>query len=83
MNTTAIGLNQPNDLIHQINDKFIPNYITKNDIGWKASNSLFALYFGTNDIERTYKQQDLNVNVAVIESYLGQLNKVWHVCDKN
>ena len=79
VNTTAIGQNQPIDLIHQINERFIPNYVTKNDIGWNASNSLFALYFGTNEVDRTYKQQDLRINVAVFDSYLGQLNKVWHV----
>ncbi|KAL8836324.1 MAG: hypothetical protein Q9176_006385 [Flavoplaca citrina] len=83
VNTTAIGQNQPIDLIHQIDDRFIPNYVTKNDIGWNASNSLFALYFGTNEVDRTYKQQDLRINVAVFDSYLGQLNKLYELGARN
>ncbi|KAL8851753.1 MAG: hypothetical protein Q9221_003363 [Calogaya cf. arnoldii] len=75
VNTTAIGQNQPIDLVHQITDRFIPNYVTKNEVGWNASNSLFNLWFGTNDVDRTYNQQNVLINHAVFESYLGQLEK--------
>ncbi|KAL8996686.1 MAG: hypothetical protein Q9169_003858 [Polycauliona sp. 2 TL-2023] len=83
VNTTAIGQNQPIDLIHQIDNRFIPNYVRQNNVGWTASNSLFALLFGTNEVDRTYKQQDLRINVAVFESYLGQLNKLYELGARN
>ena len=76
MNTTAIGQNETVDLIHQISDRFVPNYVVQNKVGWNASNSLFSLFFGINDVDRTWKKQDLKINDAVISSYLEELNKV-------
>ncbi|KAL8673761.1 MAG: hypothetical protein Q9168_001822 [Polycauliona sp. 1 TL-2023] len=83
VNTTAIGQNQPIDLIHQIDDRFVPNYVDKNTCGWNASNSLFTLLFGTNEVDRTWNQQNLSINVAVFESFLGQLNKLYKLGARN
>ncbi|KAI4283444.1 MAG: hypothetical protein L6R38_002166 [Xanthoria sp. 2 TBL-2021] len=83
VNTTAIGQNQPIDLIHQISDRFVPNYVTQNTVGWNASNSLFALFFGINEVDRTWKQQDSRIKVAVFESYLRQLEKLYELGARN
>ncbi|KAL8646465.1 MAG: hypothetical protein Q9226_006844 [Calogaya cf. arnoldii] len=83
VNTTAIGQNQPIDLIHQITDRFVPNYVTKNEVGWNASNSLFVLWFGTNDVDRTYNQRNVLINVAVFKSYLRQLEKLYKLGARN
>ncbi|KAL8912141.1 MAG: hypothetical protein Q9171_002775 [Xanthocarpia ochracea] len=77
VNTTAIGQNETVDLIHQISDRFVPNYVVQNKVGWNASNSLFSLFFGINDVDRTWKKQDLKINDAIISSYLGELNKLY------
>ncbi|KAL8724706.1 MAG: hypothetical protein Q9166_007794 [cf. Caloplaca sp. 2 TL-2023] len=73
VNTTAIGQNETIDLVHQITDRFALNYVTQNTIEWNASNSLFSLFFGINDVDRSYKQQNLKINDAVFSSYLKQL----------
>ncbi|CAO1602009.1 hypothetical protein XANCAGTX0491_005645 [Xanthoria calcicola] len=83
INTTAIGQNQPIDLIHQISDRFVPNYVKQNLAGWNASNSLFVLFFGNNEVDRTWKQQDARINLAVFESYLGQLEKLYELGARN
>ncbi|KAL8819835.1 MAG: hypothetical protein Q9223_001810 [Gallowayella weberi] len=77
VNTTAIGQNQTVDLLHQIDTRFAPNYVTENIVGWNASNSLFSLFFGINDVDRSWRQQNSNISDAVFRSYLTQLEKLY------
>ncbi|KAI4241880.1 MAG: hypothetical protein L6R40_004279 [Gallowayella cf. fulva] len=77
VNTTAIGQNETIDLIHQINDRFAPNYVSQNTVGWNASNSLFSLFLGVNDVNRSWKQHNLQINDVVFSSYLQQLETLY------
>ncbi|KAL8856639.1 MAG: hypothetical protein Q9178_006795 [Gyalolechia marmorata] len=83
VNTTAIGQNETVDLIHQISDRFVPNYVVQNKVGWNASNSIFSLFFGINDVDRTWKKQDLKIKDVVISSYLEELNKLYESGARN
>ncbi|KAL8680461.1 MAG: hypothetical protein Q9186_003359 [Xanthomendoza sp. 1 TL-2023] len=77
VNTTVLGQNETVDLIQQIDTRFAPNYVTENTIGWNASNTLFSLFLGINDVDRSWRQQNSNISDAVFRSYLTQLEKLY------
>lgn len=64
------------DLVRQISDRFVPNYINKKSTTWTGSNSLFSLFFGINDVNRSFEKKDSKINDADFSSYLKQLNEV-------
>ncbi|KAL9581007.1 MAG: hypothetical protein Q9203_006076 [Teloschistes exilis] len=77
VNDTAVGGTSTADLVHQISDRFVPNYVHKNSVGWTSSNSLFSLFFGINDVNRSWNKRDLKINDAVFASYLNLLNQLY------
>ncbi|KAL8734434.1 MAG: hypothetical protein Q9181_003214 [Wetmoreana brouardii] len=77
VNDTALGSNSTADLVHQISDRFVPNYVRKNTIGWTSSNSLFTLFFGINDVNRSWNKRDLKINDEVFSSYLRLLDQLY------
>ncbi|KAL8660178.1 MAG: hypothetical protein Q9202_006774 [Teloschistes flavicans] len=77
VNDTAIGGTSTADLVHQISDRFVPNYVQKNSIGWTSSNSLFSLFFGINDVNRSWNKRDVKINDAVFSSYLNLLHQLY------
>lgn len=76
VNNTVLGVSSTADLVHQISDRFVPSYVRKNTAGWTSSNSLFALFFGINDVNRSWNKRNPKINDAVFSSYLNLLNSV-------
>ena len=63
------------DFIQQVNDEFIPDYVDK-DVPWTASNTLFATFFGINDVGNSYGQKNASLNADIITVYTAQLELV-------
>ncbi|KAL8832457.1 MAG: hypothetical protein Q9170_004868 [Blastenia crenularia] len=83
VNNTILGVESPADLIHQISDRFVPNYVLKHLSGWTSSNSLFSLFFGINDVNRSWSKRDSKINDAVFTSYLKLLNALYNFGARN
>ncbi|KAL8968015.1 MAG: hypothetical protein Q9183_002660, partial [Haloplaca sp. 2 TL-2023] len=73
----VFGIGGPGNLISQINDRFVPNYVLKNTVGWSASNSLFTLFFGINDVNQSWREKGQGNNDAIFSSYLEQLEALY------
>ncbi|KAL8944494.1 MAG: hypothetical protein Q9216_000404 [Gyalolechia sp. 2 TL-2023] len=76
VDSVPIGTLPTSDLVHQISDRFVPNYVTQNRTVWTASNSLFSLFFGVNDVNRSWDKKDAKINDAIFKTYLEQLNEL-------
>lgn len=83
VNNTVLGVNATNDLVHQISDRFVPNYVTNNAVGWISSNSLFSLFFGINDVNRSWSKRDPKINDAVFSSYSTLLDQLYQYGARN
>lgn len=64
------------DLVHQISGRFAPNYVNMESVGWTSSNALFSLFFGINDVNRSWNKQDGKVNEAIFSIYPKLLDSV-------
>ena len=76
VNNTVLGVDSTADLVHQVGDRFVPNYVKENTVGWNSSNSLFTLFFGVNDVNRSWNKRDPKINDAIFSSYLNLLDQV-------
>ncbi|KAL8947374.1 MAG: hypothetical protein Q9222_006340 [Ikaeria aurantiellina] len=83
VNDSALGATTTNDLVNQVTTKFKPNYSDKNTVGWTASNSLFTLFLGVNDVDRSWRQHDLKINDAVFASYTALLETLYTLGARN
>ncbi|KAL8687930.1 MAG: hypothetical protein Q9218_006033 [Villophora microphyllina] len=83
VNDTAIGGTSTADLVHQISDRFVPNYVRKNTVRWTPSNSLFTLFFGINDVNRSWNKRDPKFNDAVFTSYMNLLHQLYRYGARN
>ncbi|KAL8718509.1 MAG: hypothetical protein Q9225_004358 [Loekoesia sp. 1 TL-2023] len=83
VNNTVLGLSSTADLVHQVSDRFVPSYVRKNTAGWTSSNSLFALFFGINDVNRSWNKKNPKINDAVFSSYLNLLNSLYRYGARN
>ncbi|KAL8933777.1 MAG: hypothetical protein Q9211_005587 [Gyalolechia sp. 1 TL-2023] len=76
VNSTAVGANPASDLVHQISDRFVPNYVEKTTTVWTPSNSLFSLFFGINDVNHPWDKKDPKIHDAIFSTYLEQLDEL-------
>ena len=60
----------------QVNDEFVPYYSRNKTAGWTASNSLFAAFFGINDVGNSYYTQNATLNDAIFKVYSSLLDQV-------
>ncbi|KAL8987471.1 MAG: hypothetical protein Q9177_003320 [Variospora cf. flavescens] len=77
VNNTIFDIPDKNDLVHQISDRFAPKYANKEMVGWTSSNALFSLFFGINDVNRSWDKQDGKINDAVVSNYLTLLDSLY------
>ncbi|KAL8646968.1 MAG: hypothetical protein Q9210_005831 [Variospora velana] len=77
VNNTILGILHENDLVHQISDRFAPNYANQEMVGWTSSNALFSLFFGINDVNHSWDKQDRKINEAVVSNYLTLLDSLY------
>ncbi|KAL9597486.1 MAG: hypothetical protein Q9219_005119 [cf. Caloplaca sp. 3 TL-2023] len=83
VNNTILGLDSTADLVHQISHRFAPYYVRKRTSGWNSSDSLFILFLGLNDANRSWNKKDLRINDAVFSSYLRSLNQLYRYGARN
>ncbi|KAL8958855.1 MAG: hypothetical protein Q9193_004169 [Seirophora villosa] len=71
--------NEPGDadLVHQISGRFALNYANKDTVGWTSSNALFSLFFGINDVNRSWNKQDGKINEAIFNIYPKLLDSLY------
>ncbi|KAL8870591.1 MAG: hypothetical protein Q9174_003396 [Haloplaca sp. 1 TL-2023] len=74
---SVFGMGGPGNLVSQIKDRFVPNYVRKNTVSWSASNSLFTLFFGINDVNLSWKVRGQGNNDAIFSSYMEQLEALY------
>ena len=64
------------DFRQQINDEFIQYYVDKNTASWRPDNSLFAAFFGINDVNIPYGQRNATLNADIFVVYRGLIDQV-------
>ncbi|KAI4200958.1 MAG: hypothetical protein LQ346_002284, partial [Caloplaca aetnensis] len=77
VNNSILDVPTAADLVHQISDRFVPNYVTNNTVGWTGSNSLFSFFFGINDVNRSWKKRDGRIHDAIFSSYRQLLDSMY------
>ncbi|MCJ1415091.1 hypothetical protein MMC32_001421 [Xylographa parallela] len=72
------------DFIHQVDSEFLPVYGTKANVaGWTADNSLFAAFFGINDVGNSYGAQNDALNGQIFDIYLKLVNQLYAAGARN
>lgn len=62
--------------LSQVEKQFLPLYAADSQVSWNASNSLYTIFLGINDIINSYKQQNHSLNYDIIKSYEGLVGEV-------
>lgn len=83
VDATTLDKSNAFDLVRQISERFVPNYVSKNSTVWTGSNSLFSLFFGINDVNRSWEKRDSKIADAIFSSYLKQLNELHRLGARN
>ena len=60
----------------QVDNEFLPTYTSNSKVPWTASNTLFSLFFGINDVTNSYAECNDTINYDLIEAYQTLVNKV-------
>ncbi|MCJ1250433.1 hypothetical protein MMC30_007661 [Trapelia coarctata] len=71
------------DFRQQVNDEFIPYYVQKNTTSWTSDNSLFAFFFGINDINISYGGRNATLNGDIFVVYRGLVDQLYSVGARN
>ena len=64
------------DFRHQISDTFIPHYVEDPLASWMPATSLFAVFFGINDISNSYHKGNKTVHALIFQTYATLMNQV-------
>lgn len=64
------------DFRQQVNDEFIRYYVQKNTSSWTPDNSLFAFFFGINDVNISYPQRNTTLNGDIFAVYKSLIHQV-------
>lgn len=64
------------DFRQQVNDEFIPYYVQRNTSSWTPDNSLFAFFFGINDVNISYGQRNTTLNRNIFVVYRSLIHQV-------
>lgn len=60
----------------QVTNEFDPDYAEKVTVPWTSANSLFSVFFGINDVIRSYTEQSSLLNYALIKRYEDLVHSV-------
>ncbi|KAL4947982.1 hypothetical protein BDW69DRAFT_203897 [Aspergillus filifer] len=69
------------DVIGELNDKFIPYYASNGT--WDSTTTLFAIWIGVNDINRSYMGDYNSTNEADFEQYRAVLDSLYELGARN
>jgi len=64
------------DFRQQVNNEFIPYYVQKNTTSWTPDNSLFAFFFGINDVNISYGKRNATLNGDIFVVYRSLIEQV-------
>jgi hypothetical protein len=64
------------DIRGQIGLEWFPVYSNKSLVPWTASNSLFSIFVGINDITNSYQLQDKTILAALLAEFSALLDQV-------
>ena len=68
----------------QVNEEFFPYYVEKKNADWTSSNSLFAFFFGINDVGNSYFESNSTAILdAVFNVYSGLLQELYQSGARN
>jgi phospholipase/lecithinase/hemolysin len=68
----------------QVNQEFFPYYVEVNNAQWTSKNSLFASFFGINDVGNSYYQTNATAIIqAVFNVYAGLIDELYHSGARN
>lgn len=68
----------------QVNEEFFPYYVEQYNTQWSSSNSLFASFFGINDIGNSYSEGNATAIIeAVFNIYAGLLQELYQAGARN
>ena len=60
----------------QVNEEFIPYYAKNKTTAWNPSNSLFATFFGINDVGNSWYLQNATLNDDIFKVYASLMDQV-------
>ena len=66
-------------LTQQVENEFLPTYVNNSEVPWEASNTLFSIFFGINDVTNTLTIGNLKndtLNYDLIKSYEHLVDQV-------
>ncbi|KAL4788959.1 hypothetical protein BDV19DRAFT_395492 [Aspergillus venezuelensis] len=69
------------DVLGELNDKFVPYYASNGT--WESTTTLFAIWIGVNDINRSYMGDYTSTNEADFEQYRAVLDTLYELGARN
>ena len=63
----------------QVENEFLHTYVNNSQVPWTASNSLFIIFFGINDVTNAFApfaSHNDSVNYALIKAYESLVDRV-------
>ncbi|KAK0517474.1 hypothetical protein JMJ35_000629 [Cladonia borealis] len=67
----------------QVYNEFLPVYANNSQVPWNASNSLFIVFFGINDVTNSYAEGNDTINYDLIEAYQWLVNILYDAGARN
>jgi len=71
------------DFRQQVNTEYIPYYSTKKAATWTSADSLFAMFFGINDVGNSYSKQNATLNGLIFNVYSGLVDELYKTGARN
>ena len=68
---------------NQVELEFLHTYVNNSEVPWTASNSLFTIFFGINDITNSFApfaSHNDSVNYELVKAYEGLVDEVRLSC---
>jgi phospholipase/lecithinase/hemolysin len=71
-------------LVDQVQTQFVPRYGSRpNDASWTSKDSLFAFFFGINDVGNSWWLNNATLYDAIFTRYTGQLDQLYKTGARN
>ena len=64
------------DFFHQVTKEWMPSYGRMSTVQWTPTNSLFAIFFGINDVNNSYRMGVSSMNQEALKVYRGLIDAV-------
>ncbi|KAI9735806.1 MAG: hypothetical protein M1834_001271 [Cirrosporium novae-zelandiae] len=71
------------DLEQQVDDEFLVYYTNSTSVNWTASNSLFSIFIGINDVGNSYSSQNSTLNGLIFEAYSHLVDELYEAGARN